>query len=439
MPRRPTAILSIIAMSSRPGRIHWKTSLMLSSGSGAMNDRSINTWLFDPWRTFAMDSRQASNKTEGTGTTAIHSVLSQYNQIVINPCCGPDTLRRARSSSFLLSRTFSGTDIKRVEQFFTDDVCLSFPIGPETSSILTSTTADEESASTSSIQSFLTPPRTRRQQQHEPVIRQKRTKKMSHRSSATARRLPAFPQRPPRPIIRRVCLLKDCDCPYHQVLERSLGPIDVDEFCDEATEEECDKTVVTSILKDLEESFRSVDMATGSSSPPLSLCFKQSKSSLASGETSTSSDTTEDPWWRVRVTVTGSQAVIQEERPPPLDDSDIVSLADSSGSQVTGPAECVAEVEACQEELSIVEEFIVDEIEYSRQLMGYLEGTEPYVISVSSADDVRRWVTEQFRDADIIPGRTSPGRSRGSSGQKSQKSHVSSFYPYSIPESAVEI
>jgi hypothetical protein len=419
-----------------------------------MNDRSINTWTFDPFGTFAMQSRQDSNKTEGTATSMLQqSVLSQYDQIVISPfslCGGPDTLRRP---SLLLSRTLSRTLSRsslphRAEYLLADNLCLPFPIDAEASSVLTSTTTSSSSVSTSSIQTFVTPPVvSTRQQDNEPAAQQRSI--MLHRTSATVQRPPALPRPPARPI-RRVCLSNDknCTCPYHQTLERSIGPIDIDEFCDDAAsaDEERERTVVASILEDLDQSFRSVrrggpgEQKTRSPSAS-SLCSKRSKSSLASGETSTSSDTTDDPSWQVRVTVTRSRGAQQQQeekvKPSPKDSDDVVSLAESTSSRVTGPVfeECGTEVvEAGQEELSIVDEFILDELELSRELMGYMEGTAAEEIDQDNTTDIRRWDSD--REMDSIPGASSPGKSRGSS---DRRSHVSSFYPYSIPESAAEI
>jgi hypothetical protein len=421
-----------------------------------MNDRSINTWTFDPCRTFAMHSRQDSNKTDGTATSMPQSVLSQYDQIVINPCLcgGPDTLRPSLLVSRTLSRTLSRSSLPhRAEFLLADNICLPFPIDAEASSILTSTTASSSSVSTSSIQTFVTPPVASTRPDNEPA-RQRSI--MLHRTSATVQRPPALPRPPPRPI-RRVCLSKDknCTCLYHQTLERSLGPIDIDEFCDEAAsvDEEREKIVVASILEDLDQSFRSVrrgdpgEQKTRSPSAS-SLCSKRSKSSLASGETSTSSDTTEDPSWQVRVTVTrsrgvpGSRGVQQQEeeekvKPSHEGSDDVVSLAESTSSRVTGPVleECGAEVvEVGHEELSIIDEFILDELDLSRELMGYMEGTAAEEIDQYNTTDIRRWDSD--REMDSIPGASSPGKSRGSSGRRS---HASSFYPYSIPESAAEI
>lgn len=355
--------------------------------------------------------RTPTEHSEGTmPETAVEaSVRSKYNQIVVNPCCGPDMLKRATASSrehptieFL--RT-SGSSEHSIEQ--------------EVASILTTTTIDE-SVSTSSIQSFMSP------------IDQQEVK-LSHavpRGTSVRQRPTALPR--PHRTRRRVCLLKNCRCVDHQALERSVvGPVDVDSFCQEEKPE--DKAVITSILDDLDETFR-FHPEKGS----LSSQKNQSKSSrsLASGDTSSSSDTSGDSPLQAKVTVVARRSIKH--------DSDIQSLAESRSSRVSVPVDVDAFVisEEEEEEENAEDEFILDELEMSRGLVGYLDGCEPEVISRYSAIDVIRWEAEQQEDfedqndLDSFHDLSSPGKSKCSS---DRRSNTSTFYPYSIPESAAEV
>ena len=373
-----------------------------------MDDNWLDTWSLSLRRTFAaMFDQTRRGPSEGTAPmseTESADDLSKFDQILVNPCCGPHSLKRATASSIQNSSVDLIKTLGSSEQSIGEQ---------ELASILTTTTIDE-SVSTSSIQSFMTPPIEQDKQRE--IHRDGKTRLGE---SVRQRRSPI-----PRPQRRRrrVCLLKDCNCQYHQALERSLGPIDVDSLCEEVKPE--DKSVVTSILDDLEETF---SIAQHKKSLVAHSTHSKSSRSLASGDTSTSSDSNIDPSFQVEVRVVSSRS----SKPNP-DNSDITNLAASS--QVSVPVD-VDDYMTCEQDGSGEDEFVLDELELSRELVGYIEGFEPEVITRYTTHDVARWEREQYMDAedrldlDSFHDLSSPEKSKS----------TSTFYPYSIPESAAEV